>query len=282
MTCQNINIHKYVNAIPKNNEKLNDFFKSIPFEYRLPVIRLSGRYIRNKIDVRLLLTSFEYSFKYDINITDTINILNTLNKDEINEALFALNSLTQDYPKKALKIASILINDYDAGVNAIFAEHKDILTGACIWNADINYVKLLVENGANIEGQSDITPLMWASRNLFIPNGLIVMKYLIEKGANINAKDKSGGTVIDHILCDEYGQDPYLQTDAIKLLMSNNDFENDGRFNRHMENRIRDLFSDVRDLKHEIDKTRDPIKLLLYFRNSPRISELINDTLKRN
>lgn len=60
-------------------------------------------------------------------------------------------------------------------------------------------IKLLVEGGANMDAActySNITPLMWVSGNGNIEG----VRYLVEKGANINIKDEDGQTALDYAI----------------------------------------------------------------------------------
>ena len=58
-------------------------------------------------------------------------------------------------------------------------------------------IKLLVEGGADIDSActySNITPLIWVARNGNIEG----VKYLVEKGSDINIKDEDGQTALDY------------------------------------------------------------------------------------
>lgn len=63
---------------------------------------------------------------------------------------------------------------------------------------NIEAVRILVENGADVEYQNDeidnTTAIIWACWG----GEEEIVKYLIEKGANINYKDKNGNTALMH------------------------------------------------------------------------------------
>lgn len=64
-----------------------------------------------------------------------------------------------------------------------------------IFKGDIATVKKFIEYGANVnETFNGMTPLMFAARY----NKVEILKLLLEKGANTNAKDKKGFTALQY------------------------------------------------------------------------------------
>ena len=77
---------------------------------------------------------------------------------------------------------------------------------SCIGNIAI--VQCLIEKGANIEAKNEIqrTPLHFACSKGHLP----IVQYLIEKGANIEAKDKCNQRTPLHFACSK-GHLPIVQ-----------------------------------------------------------------------
>jgi uncharacterized protein len=82
-------------------------------------------------------------------------------------------------------------------------------------NGDINWVKSLIENGANVNHKNDCgrTPLMQAAHNGHLP----IIKLLLVKGADINTKDERGYSALS--LAELISDDTiskYLKTNGAK------------------------------------------------------------------
>lgn len=75
---------------------------------------------------------------------------------------------------------------HGANVNERGGQRKYPVLIYAVLSRKLDAVKLLVENGAEVEGKSEFheTPLMIAVVN----NNLEIVKYLVEKGADVNAK----------------------------------------------------------------------------------------------
>ena len=82
-----------------------------------------------------------------------------------------------------------------ANVNAQDEFGRTVLMWAAVYG-HLNVAKLLLENGANINAQSDIenlTALMWAALN----DHLDVAELLLENGADITIRDRTGETALE-------------------------------------------------------------------------------------
>lgn len=101
------------------------------------------------------------------------------------------------YERKDFNIIKCLVEKGRADVNLKDHGGRTALINACSsYGNNLDQVKYLVEKGAdmnakNIDGQ---TSLMKASRF----GHLNIVKYLVEKGADVNAKDTAGQTVLRH------------------------------------------------------------------------------------
>src|SRR5689334_2838325 len=82
-------------------------------------------------------------------------------------------------------------------------------------NGQLEVVKLLLENGANVNGQgkNGNTPLNCAIENL----NPELIKYLLENGANVNARDESGVTPL-HLAID-------IEAEHARSLYDNGDLD---------------------------------------------------------
>ena len=72
------------------------------------------------------------------------------------------------------------------------------LHGAAI-SGDIDMVQLLVEEGGadiHIRGDNDFTPLHFALGNVDQVNKVPVVTYLLDKGADVNVRDKQGNSIL--------------------------------------------------------------------------------------
>ena len=99
----------------------------------------------------------------------------------------------------------ILIAIITLGVIACSSNSGEELIDAARYG-DLETVKLLIENGADIDAKDKdgYTVLMYASNN----GNLEIIKYLVENGADINIKDKNGDTALN-----------YARTEGIKEVL---------------------------------------------------------------
>ena len=88
----------------------------------------------------------------------------------------------------------------------------------------IDYIKVLMNYGADINKCNlyDKTPLHYAVEN----NNLDMVKFLVEKGANINAKTNAGFTALD--IAKNYKLNDLIE--YLELLEQKNDIENEYRY----------------------------------------------------
>jgi ankyrin repeat protein len=89
-----------------------------------------------------------------------------------------------------------------ADVRIKTAHRTSALMSACMLG-HLEVVKLLLNHGADLNEKTTVeerTPLMWAARaGAFRKNaGLDITKYLISKGADVDARDKHGNTALMH------------------------------------------------------------------------------------
>ena len=128
------------------------------------------------------------------------------------ETLLLMTILNQDY--KSFK--ELLNNGADVNVYDNYDGSSAIIT-ACKWDSGIEYVKKLIEYGANVNdvevgkrrtGNSvRLTPLIAAS----ISGNLEVVKYLVEKGADINYRNEYFQTALsESVILDNYDVAYYL------------------------------------------------------------------------
>ena len=63
---------------------------------------------------------------------------------------------------------------------------------------NLQMVKLLIENGAeiNVTGKYNQTPLHWSMRAITWNNQKEIVKYLLQKGINVNHEDSDGNTAL--------------------------------------------------------------------------------------
>jgi ankyrin repeat protein len=84
-------------------------------------------------------------------------------------------------------------------LNILSQEEKDKKLLYLAYKGQIAVVKLLIEVGADVNAKNinGTTVLMWASRY----DKLEIVKYLIENGADINAKNFFGSTALNIVIC---------------------------------------------------------------------------------
>ena len=105
-----------------------------------------------------------------------------------------LSSVQYLIEKKGIDVNKKAEKDYGDGTIIIIYKGDTALHVAC-QNIHLQIVQYLIEKGSNIEAKdkNDETPLHIAC---FVGN-LSVVQYLIEKGANENAKDEDGKTPLE-------------------------------------------------------------------------------------
>jgi len=108
-----------------------------------------------------------------------------------------------------LDIVKILLS-HGADVNVVCRGTTPLVEACCY--EDIDLVRCLVENGADIDRPDDngITCLMASVHGISTEVAL----YLLEQGASINAVDKSGATALHHAI-----QGAYKYMDTVRLLV---------------------------------------------------------------
>lgn len=205
----------------KNGGNPNEIYSNMPAIFSA----CNCEYQANSTAVELLL-----SYHADINATykfpsnDAYHNPNTLMK------YIFINTIASGSESELLKIEDILLqNGYDANqtdsVGATLLMYatstSSYFTSHDNFNFATNSVMLLINHGANINStdKKGRTPLMWAcgSRNpddfaseierpkaietkdgCFAPFDYRVIKYLVNNGADVNAKDKDGYTALDY------------------------------------------------------------------------------------
>lgn len=104
--------------------------------------------------------------------------------------------------------------------NVNFIDEADIETPLtmAIRKDSPEIVKLLIEKGAdlNLKNKNDVTPLMYAIKT----KNLDILKLLLENGVNTEIKDKEGRTPLIY-LCGKYNNSEFSPK-AIKLLVDHN------------------------------------------------------------
>lgn len=108
----------------------------------------------------------------------------------------ALKNLNKKYKKISLDTVRILLEN-NLNTNIIDANGNPLINTLIIKKYGVEYLKLFVENGKtriDVDDDSGITPFMAAS---FVSDKKS-MKYLISKGADINAKDNFGMSALHH------------------------------------------------------------------------------------
>ena len=94
-----------------------------------------------------------------------------------------IKDLIKSYPEDVVKM---LVNEPDKYGNTLLID--------AAWEGNEKFVKLLIENGANVNhvAKGGFTPLIAASQN----NHFNIVKLLIEKGVNVNHKDQRNMTAL--------------------------------------------------------------------------------------
>jgi ankyrin repeat protein len=214
-----------------NNNKLKKLLKkgADPNEVYsdMPAIfsACSSEYGANSKAVELLI-----SYHANINVTYNFSAEDVYHNPKTLMKYIFISTISSGEEPELLKIIDILLqNGYDvnqtdsSGVtllmyatstSAYFTSHDN-------YNFTTNASKLLINNGAKINAtdKDGRTPLMWAcgSRNsddfatqvsrpksietkdgCFAPFDFRVVKYLVDNGADINARDKNGYTALDY------------------------------------------------------------------------------------
>ncbi len=108
----------------------------------------------------------------------------------------ALKNLNKKYKKISLDTVRILLEN-NLNTNIIDANGNPLINTLIIKKYGVEYLKLFVENGKtriDVDDDSGITPFIAAS---FVSDKKS-MKYLISKGADINAKDNFGMSALHH------------------------------------------------------------------------------------
>lgn len=113
------------------------------------------------------------------------------------------------------KVKEALKNGAD--INARY-EDSPALIDAVNWG-NVEIVKYLVENGADIENMNNIygnTALMRTADTMYVESEICIeiAQYLLEKGANINAKTRNGWTALMYASCKGH-------FDMVKFLVEN-------------------------------------------------------------
>jgi len=118
-------------------------------------------------------------------------------KDNKVKSIALLNAAT----KGNYEFVKFLVNNKGADINAKNDKGETPLICA-LKNGYFDIAKFLIEKGANVNAKENIwgvTPLMYAAAtHLYNSNCLNVIKLLIQKGANINAVNNQGQTALDY------------------------------------------------------------------------------------
>ncbi|WP_338967567.1 ankyrin repeat domain-containing protein [Spiroplasma endosymbiont of Lonchoptera lutea] len=148
--------------------------------------------------------------KNNLELTKLLIILNNKNSEMINDFLMDWSPLQYAIFHGNLDIVKLLLEN-GANINLQNNNGNNALITA-VENGHTDIVKLLLKNGADINHQNKfgITPLITAATY----GELDIMKLLLEKGANINHQNKFGITPL--ITAATYGK-----LDIVKLLLEN-------------------------------------------------------------
>ncbi len=114
--------------------------------------------------------------------------------EKFNPLLFAISMNNLDYVKKVL--------DMGADIKVRGINNDSVLFFAIAENCDLEILELLVESGADLNDNESLsggyTPLIGAMIFYDDGEGEEVVKFLLEKGANVNTKSKKGVTAIEY------------------------------------------------------------------------------------
>ena len=141
-----------------------------------------------------------------------------IDDDNIDVRLFGLPDIGANDESKLKQLVKLI--KMGANINAI---HGSALSSALSEDISLQYVEILLKNGADVNIQDDIdemTPLMsYISGERFIEyENTDIMKLLLKYGADVNIKEKDGNTAL-MLLISYYSESGGIISQYIPLLL---------------------------------------------------------------